>query len=134
MVGALAGGEGVGVVGVEGKAGAAVLQHEAAVLGDDARAEAAIEAVDQRAAVALGVGGGQVYGIAALPGGRAVHHRFDALVAAEQLSPLGEVFLLGRVSLCWAGRGWAGRGWAGLRQEGGGRRALWTATCRRARE
>lgn len=47
MVRALAGRQLVGVLRVEAEVGAAVLESEAAALGDDAGAEAAVVAVDE---------------------------------------------------------------------------------------
>lgn len=64
VVGAFARGEHVGVVGAEVEVCAAVLESEAATCGDDARAEAGVVAVDERDAIAVFVGYGEVDGVA----------------------------------------------------------------------
>lgn len=64
--------EHVGVALAQREVGAAVLQREAAPLGDDAGAEAAVVAVDEGYAVALLVRHGEVDRIAVVVGGAAV--------------------------------------------------------------
>ena len=49
---------------------AAVLQREAAALGDDSRPEAGVVAVDEGASVSFCVRDGEVYGVAVRVGGR----------------------------------------------------------------
>lgn len=66
VVGPLSGLQPVGMAGVEREVGAAVLEGEAASFGDDARAEAAVVGVDEGGGIALGVGHGEVDGVAAL--------------------------------------------------------------------
>ncbi|KUI62914.1 hypothetical protein VP1G_11459 [Cytospora mali] len=93
MVGPLAGRVDVRVVlRVEREVGPAVLQREAAPLGDDTRAEAAVVGVDEGDGVALGVRHGEVDRVAALQRRAAVPHvpgRGPRRV--EELGPLGEV-------------------------------------------
>ena len=96
VVGPLAGGVDVGVVGrVEDEVGAAVLQREAAALGDDAGAEAGVVAVDEGAAVALAVRDGEVDGVAPGVGGRGRRRTVaEVLVGGgggEEFGSLGEV-------------------------------------------
>ena len=55
--------------GVEREAGAAVVQRDAGLAGDDAGAEAAEQRLDERDDVALAVGGGHVDGVAAIAAG-----------------------------------------------------------------
>lgn len=95
VVRALPGGEDVGVAGVEGEVGAAVLQGEAAAGGDDAGSEAAVVGVDEADGVALGVGDGEVDGVGGGEGrggeGVAVLDDLGGLGGVEELGPLLEV-------------------------------------------
>lgn len=88
----------VRVVGVEREVCAAVLEGEAAALGDDARAEAAVVGVDEGGGVAVRVGHGEVDGVAALEGRRgevwlAVLDEIEGALGVEERSALEEILL-----------------------------------------
>lgn len=91
VVGPFARGDDVRVVRVEGEAGAAVLEGEARVCGDDAGAEAGEVAVDEGAGVAVAVGDGEVDGVAVAVGGGTVVEGFRGFVGVEEFGAFGEV-------------------------------------------
>lgn len=98
MVGPLARLQPVGVAGIEREVCASVLEREAAALGDDARAEAAVVGVDEGGRVAVRVGDGKVHGVAALESGRrvvwlAVLDEIQGTRWVKEGSPLEEIFL-----------------------------------------
>ena len=93
MVGPLAGRVLVRVAPAQHEVGAAVLQCEATTLGDDARAEARVVAVDERGAVAVPVGDREVDRVARVlrRRGLAVLERGRGAIRAEQLRALCQV-------------------------------------------
>lgn len=94
VVGAFAFAEDVRVVGgLEDEVGGAVLEREAAVARDDARAEAGVVGVDEGDAVSCGVGYGEVDGVGAAVGGRgfAVGEWRVGFVRVEKLGTFGEI-------------------------------------------
>jgi len=93
------------------------LEDEAAVLGDDAGAEATIGAVYEGAAVALGVGDGEVDCVCGLEGGGAVVEGGVHFCWVEEGGAGGEVGLLG-VSGELGGEG--GGGWNFVEETGDG--------------
>lgn len=95
VIRALPGCEDVGMPGVEGEVGAAVLQRESAAGGDDAGAETAVVGVDETDGVALRVGDGEVDGVGGREGrggeGVAVFDDGRRLGRVEELRPLFEI-------------------------------------------
>lgn len=106
VVGTLPGLQFVGVVRVEAEVGAAVLQREAAALGDDAGAKTAIVAVDEGRGVAVLVRDGEVDGVAALEGRGDVLGGFANVELLHGLCRIEELCAGGRV----LARDEAGRG------------------------
>lgn len=76
---------------LEGEVGAAVLQREAAALGDDGGAEAGVVGDDEAAGVAFGVGDAEVDGVGGEGHGRAVMNGVDGFVLGEGRAAVGEV-------------------------------------------
>jgi hypothetical protein len=70
---------------------AAVLQREAAALGDDGGPIPAVVAVDEGDGIAVGVGDAEVDGVAVGVGGGAVGGDWGGLGGIEEFSAFGEV-------------------------------------------
>lgn len=91
VVGSLSGSQDVRVAGLEVEVRAAVLEREAAALGDDAGAEAGVVAVDEGDAIAVCVGYGEVDGVGVVVGWAAVVEWGEGFVGVEELGSFGEV-------------------------------------------